>query len=120
MKAVKINLIDETRKELIAAEVIEANTFFNKLFGLITRRRLRDREGFLIKNCSSIHTFWMRYSIDVVFLDKNNQVLAIYYDLKPFRATPFIKNAFFVLELKSGTIEKTSLKPGDLISFEAL
>ena len=119
MKAVKLNLIEKTGKELIAAEVIEANTFFNKLFGLITRRRLRDREGFLIENCNGIHTFWMRYNIDVVFLDKKNRVLAIYNSVKPFRVTPFIKNAFFVLELKSGTIEKTSLRPGDLISFEA-
>ena len=119
MKAVKINLIEKTSKELIAAEVIEANTFFDKLFGLITRRRLRDREGFLIENCNGIHTFWMRYSIDAVFLNKNNMVLAIYYNIKPFRATPFIKNACFVLELKSGTIEKTSLKAGDLLNFEA-
>jgi len=119
LKAVKINLIDENKKELIAAEIMEANSFFDKLFGLVTRRKLKGREGFLIKNCSSIHTFWMRYSIDVVFLDKNNQVLAIYYDLKPFRTTPFIKNAFFALELKSGVVKKSSLKPGDLISFEA-
>jgi uncharacterized membrane protein (UPF0127 family) len=119
LKAVKINLIEKTSKELIAAEIIRANTLFDKLFGLITRRRLRDREGLLIENCNSIHTFWMRYSIDVVFLDKKNQVLAIYYGVKPFRATPFIKNAFFVLEFNSGAIEKTSLMPGDLISFES-
>jgi len=118
LKAVKINLIDEAGKELIVAEIIEANSFSDKLFGLITRRKLKDREGFLIKNCSSIHTFWMRYSIDVIFLDKKNQVLAIYNDLKPFRATPFIKNAFFALELKSGVVKKSSLEPGDLINFE--
>jgi len=119
LKAVKLNLIEKTGKELIAAEVIEANTFFDKLFGLVTRRKLKDREGFLIKNCNGIHTFWMRYSLDVVFLDKKNQVLAIYQDVRPFRATPFIKNAFFVLEMKSGTIVKSSLEPGDLISFES-
>jgi hypothetical protein len=119
LKAVKINLIDGTGKELIAAEIIEANSFSDKLFGLITRRKLKDGEGFLIKSCSSIHTFWMRYSIDVVFLDKKNQVLAIYTDLKPFRATRFIKNACCVLELPSGTIKKTSLKEEDLINFKA-
>jgi uncharacterized membrane protein (UPF0127 family) len=118
LKAVKLNLIEKTGNELIAAEVIEANTFFDKLFGLITRRKLKDREGFLIENCNGIHTFWMRYNIDVVFLDRKKRVLTIYYSLKPFRTTPFVKNAFFVLELKSGTIEKTSLKPGDLVSFE--
>ncbi len=117
MRAVKIN--SSKGKELIAAEVIKANNFFNKLFGLTVRKKLKDKEGFLIENCSSIHTFWMRYSIDVIFLDKKNLVLAIYHNIKPFRATPFIRNAYYALELKPGIIEKTSLEVGDLVQFEA-
>ena len=117
MRAVKAS--PGRKIEVIAVKIIKADSFLSKLFGLIIRKKLKRREGFLIENCSSIHTFWMRYNIDIVFLDKKNRVLAIYYSVKPFRATSFIKNAFFVLELKSGTIEKTSLKPGDLISFEA-
>ena len=119
MKAIKLNLIEKTGKELIAAEVVEANTFFNKLFGLITRRKLKDREGFLIKNCNGIHTFWMRYSIDIVFIDEKNSVLAIYNNFKPFRVTPFIKDACSVLELRSGEVKKTSLKVGDSVNFES-
>jgi len=117
MRAVKVN--SGKIKEIIADRIIKADNFLSKLFGLIVRKKLKSSEGFLIENCSGIHTFWMRYSIDAVFLNKNNMVLAIYYNIKPFRATPFIKNACFVLELKSGTIEKTSLKAGDLLNFEA-
>lgn len=117
MKAVKINY--SRGKELIATEAIKANNFFSKLFGLTVRKKLNDKEGFLIENCSSIHTFWMRYSIDVIFLDKKNLVLAIYHNIKPFRVTPFIRNAYYALELKPGTIEKTSLEVGDLVQFEA-
>jgi len=117
MKAVKINY--SRGKELIAAEVIKANNFFSKSFGLTVRKKLNDKEGFLIENCSSIHTFWMRYSIDVIFLDKKNSVLAIYNNFKPFRVTPFIRNAYYALELKPGTIEKASLEVGDLVQFEA-
>ena len=116
MKAVKIN--PGKGKEIIASRVIKANNFLSRLFGLIIRKKLKDKEGFLIENCSSIHTFWMRYSIDVIFLDKKNLVLAIYHNIKPFRATSFISNAYYALELKSGTIEKTSLEVGDLVQFE--
>jgi uncharacterized protein len=117
MRAVKIN--SSKGEELIASRVIKANNFFSKLFGLIIRKKLKDKEGFLIENCSSIHTFWMRYSLGVIFLNKNNLVLAIYHNIKPFRATPFIRNAYYALELRSGTIEKTSLEVGDLVQFES-
>jgi hypothetical protein len=118
MKAVKANLEKAGEKELIVSEIIEAASFFSRLSGLITRKKLKDSEGFLIENCSSIHTIGMRYSIDVVFLDRENCVLKIYYGIKPFRVTPFIKNAFYALETIAGTIKKTSLKEKDLVYFE--
>lgn len=117
MRAVKIGTGGQEREELIASEVIKAESFFNKLFGLTVRRKLRTGEGFYIENCSSIHTFWMRYSIDVIFLDKNNRVIAIYYNIRPFKITRFIRNSFSVLELNSGTIDKTTLSVGDIIMF---
>jgi uncharacterized membrane protein (UPF0127 family) len=126
MRAVKIDLLDpsdnyevrKTVKEVIATNVVEADGFFGKLSGLITRKKLKDSEGFLIKNCNSIHTIGMRYSIDAVFLDEKNYVLKIYCNIKPFRVTPFIKDAFYVLETAAGTIKKTSLKEKDLVYFE--
>ena len=119
MKAVKINFTDPKKKELITAEVTEAAGFFGKLSGLIAGKKLKDDQGFLIKNCNSIHTMGMRYGIDAVFLDKDNRILKIYHDIKPFRVTPFVRDAFFVLEVRAGTIKRTSLTAGDLINFEA-
>lgn len=119
MKAVKINFPESGGKELIISEVIEAGSFFSKLSGLITKKKLKDNQGFLIRDCNSIHTIGMRYGIDAVFLDRSNRVLKIYRDIKPFRVTPFIKGAFSVLETAAGTIKRTSLKESDLINFEA-
>jgi hypothetical protein len=118
MRAVKANPGKVGEKELIVSEIIEAKSFFSKLSGLILTKKLNDSEGFLIKNCSSIHTIGMRYSIDAVFLDRENRVLKIYHNLKPFRVTTFIKGAFYVLETIAGTIKKTSLKEKDLVYFE--
>jgi len=118
MKAIKVNSRDKTKRELIASEVVEAKNFFEKLFGLIIKKKLKDNQGFLIKNCNSIHTFWMRYSIDAVFLNEENLVLSIFHKIKPFRVTPFIKNACCVLELLPGTAEKILLREGDLVIFQ--
>ncbi len=117
MRAVKVDTKNPKGTELIASRVVKAKTFFDRFLGLIVRRKLKNKESFLIEHCSSIHTFWMRYSIDAVFLDDDNRVLAIYCNIKPFRVTPFIKNAFSVLELCSGVIGQTSLSIGDLIRF---
>jgi len=116
MRAVKTS--PGRKIEVITAKIIKADSFLSKLFGLIIRKKLKCREGFLIENCSSIHTFWMRYSIDIVFLDKKNSVLEIYNNFRPFRVTPFIKGSYSVLELRSGEVKKTSLKVGDSVNFE--
>ncbi len=80
-----------------------ADSFSRKLFGLVFSAPLKEGEGLLIDNCSSIHTFWMRYPIDVLFLDSSNRVIRFFEDLKPFRVTPFIRGAAKTIELKSGT-----------------
>jgi uncharacterized membrane protein (UPF0127 family) len=117
MRAVKVDTKDPKGTELIASKVVKAKAFFDRFLGLIVRRKLKNEEGFLIEYCSSIHTFWMRYSIDAVFMDDDNRVVAIYKDIRPFRVTPFVRNASSVLELSSGVIGKTSLTIGDLIKF---
>ncbi|HEX7561225.1 MAG TPA: DUF192 domain-containing protein [Candidatus Humimicrobiaceae bacterium] len=98
---------------LISNDLKIADTFFRKLFGLVFSAPLKEGEGLLINNCNSIHTFWMRYSVDVLFLDSDNRVIRFYEDLKPFRVSPFIRGASKTIELKSGSVRVCSLKTGD-------
>jgi len=119
MKAFKIDPEKNIEKdELISNNVAVANNFFSRLFGLIFRRKLRNGNSLLIENCKGIHTFWMMYNIDVIFLDKNNKAISIFCNIRPFKIIPFIKNTSKVLELRSGSVEATSLKAGDLMYFE--
>ena len=97
---------------LISSNIKTADSFFKKLFGLIFSAPLQESEGLLIDNCNSIHTFWMRYPIDVLFLDSNNKVIRYFENLKPFRMTPFIKGAIKAVELKSGTVRACPIKIG--------
>jgi len=85
--------------------VFQAKSFKEKLFGLIFKR-LKNDEIFLIKDCNSVHTFWMFRRIDIIFLDQNNKVISLFKDFKIFRFTPFIKKAVNVIEAESGFISK--------------
>lgn len=115
MKAIKY--ISSSDIIIIVSKVYFASSFLQRFLGLLAIRPLKDSEGLLIRNCNSIHTMFMKYSIDVVFIDINDRVVAVIKDLHPFRFSPYIRKAFSVLELKAGTADKASIKIGDLIDF---
>lgn len=84
------------------------------MVGLLNRNRLNEGEGLLIDRCYGIHTFGMRFSIDVLFLDQNLKVIRVVPSLPPFR-TCVVKKAVYVLELPAGTADKTQTVAGDQI-----
>jgi len=105
-------------KELLFDSIKTADNFFIRAFGLIFRKEPKPGEGLLFYKCNSIQTFWMRFKIDVIFLDKNNKISALFSELAPFRVTPFIKGADKALELRKSSIKNTELRPGDALLFE--
>jgi uncharacterized membrane protein (UPF0127 family) len=98
--------------EPVLADVESADGFFKRLTGLVLRKEIRDSEGLLFEDCSGIHSLWMRFSLDVIFLDGNNRILKVIHDLKPFRFTPLIKKAVKVLELKAGISSRLGIRAG--------
>ena len=119
MKAIKhIQGPDADNNTLvITSKVYLAHSFLRRLFGLLAFKPLKESEGLLIKDCRSIHTMWMRYSIDAIFIDKEGRVTAMHEDLVPFRFSPYIREACYVLELKAGSAGRASIRIGDIISF---
>jgi uncharacterized membrane protein (UPF0127 family) len=111
----KNDYCDNTNLVLISDKIKIAEGFFNRLFGLIFEKELSNSEGLLFESCNSIHTLGMKYCIDAAFLNKSNEVIAIFCSLKPFRFTPFIKDASKVLEFNSGFIKSASLEVGDIL-----
>lgn len=91
-----------------------ADTFALRLLGLMFKSRLPDHEGLLIEPCASVHTFWMRFSIDVLFIDKDGRVCAIHEAVKPFRVA-FKLGSHAVLELNAGDAARHGLKVGSLL-----
>jgi uncharacterized protein len=104
-------------KVLLFDKVSIAKSFFKKLAGLVFSGPLNLGEGLLIEGCNSIHTFWMRFAIDAVFINKDNIVIHLKENLKPFRLSPIIRGAVSVLELKSGAIKHKGIKKYDTLFF---
>ena len=92
-----------------------ANTFASRFFGLMLKRTLSEGEGLIIKPCNSIHMFFMRLSIDVIFIDRNNTVVYLLEGIAPWKVSKVVWNSSFVIELPEGTINRTRTEIGDKI-----
>ncbi len=95
-----------------------ADDFFRRFSGLIFRKRLKDDEVLVLRGCRSIHTMWMRYSIDAAFIDSEGKIVAAFNSLRPWRITPYFPDAVLVMEANPGFLGKWSLDTGDRIIFE--
>lgn len=90
---------------IIAAQVYEAVTMRERMLGLMFSSDIPKGDALWIKPCNSIHTFFMKYPIDVLFLDKNLVVVRKYEKLLPWRITPIHFKASSVVELKGGSLK---------------
>ena len=90
-----------------------AKTYFARLRGLIGSR-LGPDEALLIPHCRQVHTFFMSYPIDIVFLDKAMRVISI-HTLSPWRISPLILGSFYALELPKGGAKKQGIEVGRLL-----
>ena len=82
-----------------------------RLRGLLGRSGLSSGEGMLLRPAASVHTAFMRFTIDVVFLDRANRVVKVASSVRPWRAAA-CRGARAVLELSAGEAEKRGLRPG--------
>ncbi|MDC1174839.1 DUF192 domain-containing protein [Bacteriovoracaceae bacterium] len=99
-------------ESVIAAKVNHANNIFTRMKGLMFSESLGEFDGLLITPCNSIHTFFMKYPIDVVFLSKDYKVVKVRRNIKPWRMTGIYFGAFQVLEMNAGTLSP-DINPGD-------
>ena len=106
-----------TRGAVVAARVELADDYESRSRGLLGRDLLPPGEALWIGPCpcgEMIHTFFMRFAIDVIFLDKNRRVVRVIERLKPWRLTAWVLRARSVLELPAGTLDG-SVRVGDEI-----
>lgn len=105
--------VNTSKATVIASDVKEAVGFVSRFLGLMGRDRLEKEEGLWMARCRAIHTFWMRFPIDVVFLDRDFIVTRTVKGLRPFRPVVASWRAEGVLELPEGSIERAGIQTGD-------
>lgn len=107
-----------TRGTEVAGRVRVARSFRERLRGLLGSAPLRPGEGLLLYPCRGVHTFFMRYSVDVLFLDGQGRVTALSPGLPPWRARTGGLRATCALELAEGTIGRSRTEEGDVLAWE--
>ena len=103
----------------IASTVQLANTFLLRLTGLMGKPELPDNQGLWITPCSSVHSFFMRFSFDAVFVDDKGHIVHLVEAMPPGKVTPLINGAKAVLELPAGSIGQHQLNVGDFLKLTA-
>ncbi len=93
--------------------VTEARTPWSRMVGLLGCRDLPAGDGLLLAPAWSIHTWFMRIPIDVVFLDASGTVLRVYPDLPAWRLVSGTRRARTVIEFGAGTLARTPVHVGD-------
>lgn len=99
--------------ELIGGQVYLAANFFCRLRGLLFRKELKEGEGLLLVPCRQVHTFFMSFNIDVLFLNEEGLIIEIWPEMAPGKVSPLVQNAYQVLELPAGTAKERNLQKGE-------
>ena len=109
------SILNTTQNTVIAERGAIANTFLSRMTGLLTRKSFSPGEALVITRCQSIHMLFMRFPIDVIFIDKNDHVVGLVENIKPFRLSPVFFQSRRAIELPEGVIGKTKTTLGDKI-----
>lgn len=114
----KRRLLNQTRDTEVAGHVEIADSFWSRSRGLLGRDSLAEGHALWIQGtrlvaCNSIHTWFMRFAIDAVFVDRDLRVRKIYRDLGPWRVTIPASGAFSVFELPAGALAGQTIEVGD-------
>ena len=109
----RVQIRNRTRGTELARRAEVADGWLTRLRGLMGRRRLAAGEGMVIYPCSSIHTFFMAFPIDVAFVDREHRVVKAVPAVRPWRVGPVARGARYVVELPAGTLLASRTSPGD-------
>jgi uncharacterized protein len=109
-----------TRQSFLATQLTVADTHYARLVGLVGRPKSRfvRGAGLWIVPCHGVHTMFMHYPIDVVYLDDEKRVIRIEHSVSPWRVTPVLVEAATVLELPAHTAWDTGTMLGDQIEIK--
>jgi uncharacterized membrane protein (UPF0127 family) len=113
----KVLVRNQTRDTVLGDCVDVADTSEKRRTGLLKHTRLDPGTGLWITPCESVHTFFMKFAIDLVYLDKERKVCKVRHAVGPWRLSACL-TAHSILELPAGTAAESGTLPGDQLTLD--
>ncbi len=110
-----MTIINVTRSTTLATKAAIAKTPAARMQGLLGRDSLAAEEALVITQCRSIHMFFMKFPLDVIFINKQGKIVGLCPQIKPFHLSPIFFLAQDAIELPVGTIAQSQSKIGDFL-----
>jgi uncharacterized protein len=111
----QMTILNSTKGTTIATQAVCATNFLARGRGLMMAPPLPGGGGLVIDPCNSIHMLFMRYPLDVLFVDKEGAVVFMYTGIKPWRVGRIVRGAKLAVELPAGTIASSGTQVGDKV-----
>ena len=105
-------LTNTRNNQIVARTLLTAFDSASRRKGLLGRDSLAEDTALIIAPCSAVHTFRMRFAIDVAFVSRDGRVLKVRHQVKPGRIAAAL-SAFAVVELPAGALERSQTRAGD-------
>lgn len=112
-----ITVRNQTRNTVLADAADVADTSAKRRTGLLKHTGLEPGQGLWIVPCESVHSFFMKFAIDLVYLDRNKKVKKVRHRMVPWRLSACL-TAHSILELPAGVVESTGTQAGDQLVIE--
>ncbi|HEX5504532.1 MAG TPA: DUF192 domain-containing protein [Thermomicrobiales bacterium] len=112
-------IVNRSRDSVVAEAAEVARSWWARGRGLLGRRDLPAGAGLVIDPCSSIHTWFMAFPIDVAFVAADGRVVRTAHAVRPWRVGPIARGARYVVELPAGTLARTGTEVDDRLALEA-
>lgn len=110
-------IVNKENNSLLASSARVAVSFFQRFAGLMLKKEIAYGQALIFYRAASIHTFFMRFAIDILFLDRQMRVVRLVHSLGPWRMV-FCRGAYASVEMASGKIKQAGLKVGDRIEIK--
>ncbi|MGE0267828.1 MAG: DUF192 domain-containing protein [Candidatus Omnitrophota bacterium] len=111
-------IFNDSKKTVIANKAKIADTFLSRMIGLLKHEQLLNNEALVITRCNSIHMFFMKFAIDVIFVNNSKKVVGLIKNIKPNQMSRIYWNASVAIELPVGAISISKSELGDKIIFQ--
>lgn len=108
-------LWNKTQEKPLLSRLEIANSFLSRFCGLLGKKGLSREEGLLITRCHQVHMFFMVFPIDVIFCSRDNRVVHLEKHLQPWRISPSIAEAEYVIEIQAGLADELKIALGDVL-----